>query len=558
MPLTSGAISVTSASASQIVLAGAVATGGTGPYTYQWYRSNDQGSTFVALAGQTTAASLTDATVSRGNLYYYKLESFDTVGLGSVSSNIVDALAVPAFSSSGLSPYQENNEVNKFVQSTAVPGQVAIAVVNPDGTNVGGGGGGGGTSSTVGAAAPTVATAAGATDGTNMRLLQVANAAPAGTEYGLIVRPILDADRQSLSQGLAALNAAATISTQGSGSAVVQVTGAFVGTISFEATLDGSNWFAVNAAPVTGGALVTTATAAGQWIIGTSGFAQTRVRVSAYTSGTATTSIAASAGSVATSMVTALPSGTNTIGYLKVTDGTNFAPTGDVAARAGYERITDGTNTMPTMDAIARKGFQAVTDGTNTAAVKAASTAAAATDPALVVAISPNNTVPVKPGDGTTSITVKAASTAAAAGDTSQVVALSPNSPVPTGTNTIGGVNLIPKANSGYTLARVMSAASTNATSTKASAGTLGGWSFFNTSAGTKFVKFYNKASSPTVGTDTPFLTVPLPAGGGSNIAIDAGMPMATGIAYAITGAVADSDTTAVAANDVVGGFLWI
>jgi hypothetical protein len=36
-----------------------------------------------------------------------------------------------------------------------------------------------------------------------------------------------------------------------------------------------------------------------------------------------------------------------------------------------------------------------ITDGTNVAAVKAASTAAAATDPALVVAISPNNTVAV-------------------------------------------------------------------------------------------------------------------------------------------------------------------
>lgn len=39
--------------------------------------------------------------------------------------------------------------------------------------------------------------------------------------------------------------------------------------------------------------------------------------------------------------------------------------------------------------------FAKVTDGTNTANVKAASTAAIATDPALVVAISPNNTVPV-------------------------------------------------------------------------------------------------------------------------------------------------------------------
>jgi hypothetical protein len=39
--------------------------------------------------------------------------------------------------------------------------------------------------------------------------------------------------------------------------------------------------------------------------------------------------------------------------------------------------------------------FEKITDGTNVAAVKAASTAAVATDPALVVAISPNNTVAV-------------------------------------------------------------------------------------------------------------------------------------------------------------------
>ena len=53
--------------------------------------------------------------------------------------------------------------------------------------------------------------------------------------------------------------------------------------------------------------------------------------------------------------------------------------------------VTDGTNTMPTMDAAARSGYQRVTDGTNTAAVKAASTAAAASDPSMVVAVSPNS-----------------------------------------------------------------------------------------------------------------------------------------------------------------------
>jgi uncharacterized membrane protein len=45
------------------------------------------------------------------------------------------------------------------------------------------------------------------------------------------------------------------------------------------------------------------------------------------------------------------------------------------------------------MDTAARSGFQRITDGTNTAAVKAASTAPVATDPALVVAISPNSTL---------------------------------------------------------------------------------------------------------------------------------------------------------------------
>lgn len=61
------------------------------------------------------------------------------------------------------------------------------------------------------------------------------------------------------------------------------------------------------------------------------------------------------------------------------------------AATFWYSRITDGTNTMPTMDAAARSGYQRVTDGTNTAAVKAASTAAVASDPSLVVTVSPNS-----------------------------------------------------------------------------------------------------------------------------------------------------------------------
>lgn len=80
-----------------------------------------------------------------------------------------------------------------------------------------------------------------------------------------------------------------------------------------------------------------------------------------------------------------------------VSGGTNLnatttqGPGSGSAATFWYTRNTDGTNTMPTMDAAARSGYQRVTDGTNTAAVKAASTAAAASDPSLVVTVSPNS-----------------------------------------------------------------------------------------------------------------------------------------------------------------------
>src|SRR5262249_17412417 len=66
-------------------------------------------------------------------------------------------------------------------------------------------------------------------------------------------------------------------------------------------------------------------------------------------------------------------------------------------------QVVDGSgNVQNAGDAAARALFIKATDGTNTAAVKAASTAAVATGPALVVAVSPNNT-PVLPNGAATS-----------------------------------------------------------------------------------------------------------------------------------------------------------
>ncbi len=100
---------------------------------------------------------------------------------------------------------------------------------------------------------------------------------------------------------------------------------------------------------------------------------------------------------------------------------------------------------------------------------------------------------------------------------------------------------------------RVKAAASTNATSVLAVPGVVDGYELYNGAAYAVFVKFYDKASAPTVGTDTPAFTVGIPAGGRASVAFEKGLRFGTGIAFAITKLVADSDTTVVVADDVTG-----
>lgn len=108
------------------------------------------------------------------------------------------------------------------------------------------------------------------------------------------------------------------------------------------------------------------------------------------------------------------------------------------------------------------------------------------------------------------------------------------------------------------TTARLLSAAaSTNGTSVKASAGNVFKIVGVNTNAAARYLKLYNKASGPTVGTDTPVATLYLPptAVNGGQFNFDfGGQPLyfATGIAYALTTAAADADTGALTAGDVV------
>jgi hypothetical protein len=95
-------------------------------------------------------------------------------------------------------------------------------------------------------------------------------------------------------------------------------------------------------------------------------------------------------------------------------------------------------------------------------------------------------------------------------------------------------------------------AATTNATSVKTSAGDLFKITGYNAAATPRYLKLYNKASAPTVGTDTPVHTIYLPASSRFTEAFDTPFYFSTGIAYAITGAGADADTTALTAADIL------
>lgn len=109
----------------------------------------------------------------------------------------------------------------------------------------------------------------------------------------------------------------------------------------------------------------------------------------------------------------------------------------------------------------------------------------------------------------------------------------------------------------GETVSFLSSAASTNATTVKSGSGFVATLSGQNTAAYDVYVKLYNKAS-PTVGADTPIAVLKFPAGATQIYDFNNGMKMSTAVAFAITRNAVVSDTTAVAAGDLLLTYRWL
>lgn len=130
-----------------------------------------------------------------------------------------------------------------------------------------------------------------------------------------------------------------------------------------------------------------------------------------------------------------------------------------------------------------------------------------------------------------------------------------------TGTAQIGDVGGGVRATSGglTTISQLItSAATTNATVAKTSAGRIYKIRGYNSASSVLYLKIYNKSSAPTVGTDTPVMILPLKPSDIFDLDFGLlGYYCTSGISYALTANPAANDSTAIGAGNITGLNIW-
>lgn len=101
-------------------------------------------------------------------------------------------------------------------------------------------------------------------------------------------------ENQTATATLAAANSTAEVFTDGCGTISIDIRGTLSMTIQVQGSVDGSNWVLIPVRSQLGGIFVTGVTAAGLYQGACAGFTKVRAIVTAYTSGSATTVLAAS------------------------------------------------------------------------------------------------------------------------------------------------------------------------------------------------------------------------------------------------------------------------
>lgn len=130
-------------------------------------------------------------------------------------------------------------------------------------------------------------------------------------------------------------------------------------------------------------------------------------------------------------------------------------------------------------------------------------------------------------------------------------VTLATNVGLPAGANHLGSVSASSVPSPTATSLIPSSAATTNPTVAKASAGRIFGAQGLCAASTSRFLKIYDKATTPSE-SDTPVKTLAMPAGAGFAYDWAGGYVMAAGISFRMTVGVSNSDTISVSAADVL------
>lgn len=116
--------------------------------------------------------------------------------------------------------------------------------------------------------------------------------------------------------------------------------------------------------------------------------------------------------------------------------------------------------------------------------------------------------------------------------------------------------SLTPAATGGLSVYRNVNLVA-NGVNIKSSPGQVYGWYLFNNASSVRYVKLYNKATVPSVGADTPAMTIPLPAGAAANVNFVSPIAFSRGIGIGATTGATDGDAGAPAANNVIVNIIY-
>jgi len=296
---------------------------------------------------------------------------------------------------------------------------------------------------------------------------------------------------------LATSSATQIIDCAGQSTATLAVTSVGTGgTFNITCSPDGVNWNSINTVINDAGGYSTSITATGMYQFTVTGMSFIKLTATALTSGTITGNFRCGPGDYMVALdPTGLQTAANSQSVCIASDQLAAASTQPAFTQAAHvvaDRATGAINatapsslmyvggsynsTLPTLTSGQMGALQLTTKGEQLVTISNAGTA----------------------------VPVVAASTANAATNAAMSVALSPNSPMPVTTSTSQACT--PGLASAFTVLNI-----------KASAGNVMGLSIYNPNATVIFLQFYNTAGTPTLGTSVTWF-VPVPATGTVNI----------------------------------------